>query len=150
MIDVPTTDFEADNVAPGIGETVTFTDLSTNTPTSWSWIFTPSTVTFVGGTTASSQNPEVQFNAAGDYTVELTATNISGSDAETKVDYIFVINVPAADFEADNVAPGIGETVNFTDLSTNNPHSLGMDLYSVNCNVCWRNNGKFSKPGSAI
>ncbi|MBC8489539.1 MAG: S8 family serine peptidase [Bacteroidetes bacterium] len=84
----PIADFEADNLAPGVGQTVTFTDLSTNTPTSWSWTFTPSTVTYVGGTNSSSQNPQVQFNSAGDYTVELTATNAGGSDTETKIDYI--------------------------------------------------------------
>ena len=37
-------DFEADNTTPALGETVTFTDLSTENPTSWSWSFTPSTL----------------------------------------------------------------------------------------------------------
>ncbi len=91
-------DFEADNVAPGIGETVNFTDLSTNNPFDWAWTFTPSTVTFVGGTSASSQNPEVQFDAAGNYTIELTATNISGSDTEIKTNYIDV-SIPVFDLD---------------------------------------------------
>jgi len=123
VIAPPDANFEADNITPGISETVTFTDLSTNNPSSWAWSFTPSTVTYVGGTTSIDQNPQVTFDAAGYYTVELTATNVSGSDTETKIDYIFVANVPDADFEADNVTPGISETVNFTDLSTNNPSS---------------------------
>jgi len=119
----PVANFEADNLSPGIGETVNFTDLSTNSPTSWYWTFTPSTISYVGGTNSASQDPQVQFDAAGYYTVELTATNISGSDTETKVDYIFVIDIPVADFEADNLSPGIGETVNLSDLSTNSPTS---------------------------
>ena len=75
-----------------------FTDLSTNNPNSWAWTFTPSTVTYVGGTTANDQNPQTQFDAAGYYTCELTATNISGSDTEIKVDYINV-SVPFIDLE---------------------------------------------------
>jgi len=65
-----------------------FTDLSTNTPTSWLWSFTPSTITYVSGTDQNSQHPQVQFNANGLYTVELTATNGGGSDTETKTGYI--------------------------------------------------------------
>ena len=123
-ISAPVADFSADNQTPTIGQTVTFTDLSTNTPTSWAWVFTPDTVTYVGGTNASSQNPQVQFNAAGSYDVSLTATNAGGSDIETKASYINVaVPVPVADFIADEVNPTIGQTVTFTDLSSNTPTS---------------------------
>ena len=122
-VDPPVADFEADNLTPGIGETVYFTDLSSNSPALWSWTFTPSTVSYLGGTSSESQNPEVQFNVAGNYTVELTAINTGGSDSEIKTDYITVVFVPVADFSADNLTPEIGETVNFTDLSTNVPTS---------------------------
>ena len=64
------------------GEAVNFYDASANIPTSWSWTFTPSTITYLSGTSSSSQNPVVQFNADGDYTVELTVTNTHGSDSE--------------------------------------------------------------------
>lgn len=86
----PVADFSANNTAPCIGSTVTFTDLSSNTPTSWSWSFSPNTVTYVGGTSATSQNPQVQFNAAGNYNVTLVATNAQGNDTETKTAYIVV------------------------------------------------------------
>jgi PKD repeat protein len=85
---VPVADFVADNTTPCIGATVNFTDLSTNTPTSWAWSFSPTTVTYTGGTTAASQNPKVQFNAVGPYTVTLVATNGSGNDSEIKTAYI--------------------------------------------------------------
>lgn len=52
--------------------TVNFTDLSTNTPTSWLW-------DFGDGHTSTLQNPSHVYAAAGSYTVTLTATNGSGS-----------------------------------------------------------------------
>jgi len=63
--------------------TVTFTDSSTGSPTSWAWDF--------GDSEASTdQNPEHTYDSAGVYTVALTATNGAGSDTETKIDYIDV------------------------------------------------------------
>ena len=117
-------DFTTDNLTPSIVETVNFTDLSTNTPTSWLWTFTPSTITYMNGTSADSQHPEVRFDNLGLYTVELTVTNADGYDTETKADYINATNpAPEADFTADNLTPNIIETVNFTDISTNTPIS---------------------------
>ncbi|HKK69337.1 MAG TPA: C25 family cysteine peptidase [Bacteroidales bacterium] len=81
----PVADFTADVTTVTTGGTVNFSDLSTNLPDGWSW-------TFNGGTPATStnQNPSVTYDAAGTYTVELTASNSYGSDTETKVDYITV------------------------------------------------------------
>ncbi|MFM8564833.1 MAG: T9SS type A sorting domain-containing protein, partial [Bacteroidota bacterium] len=45
-----------------------------------SWTFTPNTVTYVQGTSATSQNPKVVFNNPGTYQVQLIAANITGSD----------------------------------------------------------------------
>ncbi|MEN8251345.1 MAG: PKD domain-containing protein, partial [Bacteroidota bacterium] len=86
----PIANFIADDVNPVQGQTVAFTDLSTNTPTSWAWSFSPATITYVGGTDAATQNPQVTFDATGLYTVTLIATNADGSDDEIKVDYINV------------------------------------------------------------
>jgi hypothetical protein len=63
---VPTTILE--------GQSVQFTDTSTETPNQWSWDF--------GGGAAGStaQNPQVTFNTPGVYNVVLTATNNFGSD----------------------------------------------------------------------
>ena len=96
----PVANFSASNTTPLVGATVTFTDLSTNSPTSWVWSFSPATVTYVGGTTSASQNPQVQFNAIGYYTVTLTATNASGSDSETKTNYILASMLPVANFSS--------------------------------------------------
>jgi PKD repeat protein len=87
---IPVANFIADELFPVVGQTVSFTDLSTNTPTSWSWAFVPNTVTFIGGTTTSSQHPQVQFNEAENYSVELIAENSAGNDIEIKTNYIQV------------------------------------------------------------
>ena len=127
----PDANFVADNLNPTILETVNFTDLSTNTPTSWAWVFTPSTITYLGGTNANSQHPQVRFDNTGLYTVQLTATNAVGSDIEIKTDYINATDpAPVADFSADNLTPTTNETVNFTDLSTNNPTSWSLGIYA--------------------
>ncbi len=84
-VSVPVADFSADAVAIVEGGSVTFTDQSTNSPTSWSW-------TFDGGTPASStvESPTVTYNTAGTYNVTLTATNAGGTDTEIKTGYITV------------------------------------------------------------
>ncbi len=82
----PVADFVASETEISTGTTITFTDLTENIVTSWSW-------TFEGGTPATSteQNPTVTYDEPGDYTVTLVATNAYGSNTETKVDYITVL-----------------------------------------------------------
>jgi len=83
----PTAAFSASATSGQAPLTVNFTDLSTGSPTSWSW-------NFGDGGTASAQNPSHNYSAAGVFTVSLTATNASGSDAEVKTDYITVTAPP--------------------------------------------------------
>ncbi len=88
----PAVDFMADITTVVSGGIVNFSDISTNYPTSWSWTITPSSGwSYAGGTSATHQNPKVQFNTVGTYTVELTASNSNGPDTETKTNYINVI-----------------------------------------------------------
>ena len=118
-IQAPIADFAADNVIVSEGETVTFTDLSENTPNSWVW-------TFEGGTPANStdQSPVVTYSTAGTYDVSLVVSNIAGTSSEVlKTEYITVDQLPAADFMADKVLITEGETVTFTDLSGNTADS---------------------------
>ncbi|MGZ3866422.1 MAG: PKD domain-containing protein, partial [Bacteroidia bacterium] len=58
------------------GQSLSLTDNSTNSPTSWSW-------TMTGGTPSSStiQNPTVTYSTAGTKTITLVATNASGSSS---------------------------------------------------------------------
>jgi PKD repeat protein len=94
----PVADFSASALTPNLSQPVLFTDLSTNVPTSWSWSFNPGTITFFNGTNANSQNPQVQFNAVGLYSVTLTATNAYGFDSEIKTNYINVLNCTVSTF----------------------------------------------------
>lgn len=86
----PQANFSADDTFPIIGQTVSFTDLSSESPTSWVWVFQPSAIEHVEGTSAITQHTKVKFRNAGVYTVTLTASNNEGSDAKTVVDYIHV------------------------------------------------------------
>ncbi len=90
----PVANFVANPTTVTVGGTSQITDLSTGSPTSWSWVITPSTGwSFAGGTSATSQNPQVTFTVAGTYSVQLTASNSSGSDTELKTNYIVVTTV---------------------------------------------------------
>lgn len=82
----PVADFVGTPTTVVVGNTVSFTDLSTNSPTSRSWSFT-------GGTpnTSTTTNPTITYNTVGVYPVSLTATNGNGSNTATKANYITVI-----------------------------------------------------------
>ena len=95
----PDADFLASMQNICVGECIDFTDLTTNSPTTWNW-------TFDGAATATStlQNPiNICYNTPGDYTVTLVATNASGSDTATKTSYIKVSapTTPAFSFKTD-------------------------------------------------
>lgn len=85
----PVASFTASTTALCVGQSVTFTDTSTNIPFVWNW-------TITGATPSAStvQNPTFVFNTAGNYTVVFTATNYNGSDAVTFTDYITVTAIP--------------------------------------------------------
>jgi PKD repeat protein len=128
----PVADFSANMTTVIEGQSVQFTDLSTNGPSSWAWIFE-------GGTPAesNSQNPYITYNTAGTYTVSLIASNTGGYDEETKNQFINVVAVPActspvspvdgatgtsvsANLEWNSVADATGYILYF---GTNNPPS---------------------------
>ena len=95
----PVANFSVNDNSICVNTTASFTDLSTNTPTSWSW-------SFPGGTpsTSTQQNPTITYNTAGTYSVTLTATNGDGSDAETKTAYITVTAKPVVNITKTNVS----------------------------------------------
>jgi len=85
----PTAAFSMDAKTVCAGTTVNFTDISTGSPSSWSW-------SFPGGTPSSStlQNPSVTYNTSGTYSVSLTASNSNGSNTLDSAGCIIVIAKP--------------------------------------------------------
>jgi len=95
----PVANFSGNPTSGPVPLTVYFTDLSSGSPTSWSW-------TFGDGGTSTAQNPSHQYTTASQYTVSLTATNAQGSDTETKTNYITVVQ--AQDYFCNSMTVNIG------------------------------------------
>ena len=115
----PCANFEAKPTCGKAPLTVTFTDLSTGSPTSWYW-------NFGDGTNSTSQNPVHVYTKPGSYTVSLNATNSQGSDTKVQMNYISISNPvqpPVADFSGKPTCGGAPLKVTFTDLSTQSPTS---------------------------
>jgi PKD repeat protein len=112
----PAVDFTASKTTVGVGRIVTFTDLSANSPTEWTW-------DFGDGTTGTGANPDHVYHAVGVYDVTLTASNPSVTNSRTKNQYITVLNIPRADFIADKTRGGAPMAVTFTDKSVGVPTS---------------------------
>jgi gingipain R len=85
----PVADFSGSPTTIPARNSVQFTDLSTNSPTSWAW-------TFEGGTpsTSTSRKPFITYSTPGTYTVTLTVANSAGSNTMTKTGYITVEEAP--------------------------------------------------------
>ncbi|MGI6337899.1 MAG: PKD domain-containing protein [Bacteroidales bacterium] len=79
----PVAAFAANRTSINEGQSIQFTDQSTNNPTSWSW-------NFGDGSTSTSRNPLHTYLTEGIYSVSLTVSNTTGSDNEIKIDYITV------------------------------------------------------------
>ena len=74
---IPVASFTTSDTSIDEGQSVTFTDTSTNVPTTWSWNFGSGTPA-----TANTQGPHsVTFNTPGSISINLTAGNAAGNDA---------------------------------------------------------------------
>ncbi|MEZ4917059.1 MAG: PKD domain-containing protein, partial [Chitinophagales bacterium] len=132
----PVADFTVGNTTVCVGSSATFTNQSTNNPTSYAW-------TFSGGTpsTSTQANPTVTYNTAGTYTVTLTATNADGSDTETKTNYITVSPLPNLSISKTNVSCNGGNNGSAT-VSVSN----GLSPYTYS----WTNSSSTSATASNL
>ncbi len=95
----PEADFNASQTLICQGSCISFTDLTTNNPTLWSWTFTGATPS-----TSNTQNPSsICYNTPGLYTVTLSATNSVCTSTITKTNYIEVLPNPNADLISTNI-----------------------------------------------
>ncbi len=111
--------------------TVYFTDLSTNTPTSWLWDFGDSG-------TSTGQNTSHQYTSTGQFTVSLTASNAYGSDNETKTNYITVAQGPAQSTHVGAIVMGNGGTPAYKASATITIHDQNCQpLSGVTVAITW-------------
>jgi PKD repeat protein len=78
-------DFNADKLTALQGENITFTDLSDQTPTHWSWMFSD-------GTTSIVQNPVKSFLTLGFKNVTLLAGKVGAGGVNIKNSYIEILS----------------------------------------------------------
>jgi PKD repeat protein len=85
---LPEIEFFAVDSITCTGGTIILNDYSSVCSESWLWDITPTTFQFVEGTNASSQNPVIQLNETGFYSVSLTVSNANGNANLVKEDYL--------------------------------------------------------------
>jgi PKD repeat protein len=112
-----TANFQAYPVSGYAALTVDFTDLSSGEIDTWLW-------DFGDGNTSTSRNPTHTYPYVGLYSVSLTIANDTENNTRIIEDYIEVIqppDPPISDFTADVTVGTEPLTVNFIDLSSNDP-----------------------------
>jgi YVTN family beta-propeller protein len=117
----PVASFSASPASGKVPLKVTFTDKSTNSPTSWKW-------SFGDGKTSTVKNPVHTYSKAGNYTVSLTVKNTAGTSTKTIKNYITVKTAPIKPVASFSASPTSGKAplkVSFTDQSTGTPTKWG-------------------------
>jgi len=102
------------------GLSVTFTDASTGSPTSWSWDFGDSQ-------TSTDRNPVHQYSVAGTYTATLTVNGAGGPSARSKFVALSTGPPIAASFDFE-IDPANSLKVQFFDRSTGDPTLWNWDF----------------------
>lgn len=91
---LPVAEFNASATDVEQGTTVTFSDLSTNSPSLWTWNFEGGSPTY-----SNQPNPEVYYVVKGNWAVTMTCRNEAGADEITKTEYINVTAPPVVDID---------------------------------------------------
>lgn len=119
MDDIVVSTFVAGISAPieaCLNDIVFFNDNSTAGANSWTWsVSGPGGFTFQGGTTSSSQNPEISFSSAGTYTITLDAENtVSGCPISTIDHDILIHPLPTVSITTPVLTGCTGAILDFT------------------------------------
>ncbi|MBI5539123.1 MAG: PKD domain-containing protein [Bacteroidia bacterium] len=119
IVSSPVISFSASDTIINVNGNVLFTGnaLSGVLPSAWFW-------NFGDGTTSNLQNPSHTYLTPGLFDVTLTAVNACGSAYIEKKKHITVNSLgsaPNPDFIANTTNITVGQFVNFTDLTINNP-----------------------------
>lgn len=120
----PSCSFSSNGTSGCAGSSFNFTDTSTESPTSWNWVFE-------GATPASStsQNPSnVTYGNPGTFSVSLTVSNSNGSDAMTMSGYITIES-----------SPGIALTTSDPSCNGQSDGSISATASGTNLSYVWSN-----------
>ncbi len=113
--------FEVTPAAPVAGGSIAFSDRSTGSPTSWAW-------SFGDGGTSNAQNPTHVYAAPGVYTVNLTASNNTGSGTAAKQVVVAASAAYRSLVSVTAQTSGVGGTSWRTELSLFNAVTQGADV----------------------
>lgn len=95
----PVVSFTASSTNLCLGQCISFTDNSTNTPTTWNWTFNGA-----NPTTSAQQNPTVIcYNTPGSYNVTLQACNAAGCNTASQM---IVVSTAATPTVVTTASPG--------------------------------------------
>jgi PKD repeat protein len=128
----PTADFQASETVVPPGCSVSFTDLSSGVPTSWSWEFEGA-----NPLVSIERNPGgIIYGSTGTFPVRLIVMNEAGSDTTVYIDYITVSDtlMPKVDFSVDYTSICTNGIVHFTDLSQYCPNSWEWTFSPISVN----------------
>ena len=117
--------------------TVSLTDTSTGTPTSWAWARKNLTAT-TWAVFNTSQNAQDSF-VAGNWSVNLSATNAYGTGISAQTLWVNVSQpIPVVSFTPTGTTTGTAPlSVSFTDTSTNTPTGWNWGAKNVTGNNTW-------------
>ncbi len=126
-----------------VGQTVTLTSESTNSPTAISW-------GFGDGDSALGTTVRHAWKVPGTYTIELSVSNSADADQTTAQIVVNArVSPPTARFGQSSLEVVQGEQINFNDLSLNNPDTLtwefgdGSTAQGPNVSHSWDEPGTF-------
>jgi len=136
-----TADFTADATRGAAPFTVSFTNGTMGSATSYAW-------DFGDGNGSNETSPSHTYEAPGTYTVMLTAFSVDCSDNEVKAGYITVPATPAADFNASSTSGSAPLTVQFTDTSTEMPTAWSWDFGDGGSSVLENPTHTYDMPGT--
>ena len=120
----PKASFIANNTSISKGDTVFFTDKSLNTPIDWTW-------NFGDGSFSAEQSPSHIYTKNGIFNVSLIVRNSTSSDTIIKNQFITVFlanDTTTVEFGANKTSVIEGETIQFLDLTTNQPTEWTWDF----------------------
>ncbi len=134
QLQLPETEFEANQTSVEPGAIIYFTDLTLNNPSQWEW-------SFDGGSpsSSSSQNPIIRYNDAGIFDVALVATNLGGSDTLIKEDYIHVaiVGIDDKDNNVMVIYPNPGSGIFNLELKFDFEQNVTVNVLNIEGKLVW-------------